>query len=155
MKRLLIIFTIIWSILLPEANSIPSNTDKFLVIANPLELKFLMLEGDLPENQNSEDLYVGGVYSAKFHIQEVLDGDFPHKRLTAKIIAVHKGSLKKDREYILLINKNEHGEYIVVDWRDIKRLACLSKETIVKEEIEGLFDNSVSYLEDDCLVLPQ
>ena len=50
------------------------QADDVLVVAHPKKVEFVMPEGDLPENQNTGNIYVGGVYKTPSHPDHSVPG---------------------------------------------------------------------------------
>jgi len=96
-----------------------------LVIAQPKKVEFVMAEGDLPENQSSGKIYLGGVYKTTIVIQQVLHGVLTQKLITVNLVATSRENLTKARSILVLLSPDRAGEFRAVGWDELRTIACL------------------------------
>jgi hypothetical protein len=103
-----------------------------LVIAQPKKVEFVMAEGDLPENQTSGKIYVGGVYKTTIAIQQVLHGVLAQKLITVNLVATSRENLTKAKSILVLLSPGRAGEFRAVGWDDLRTIACLPNNLTLK-----------------------
>lgn len=112
--------------------SLGAVAEDTLIIAHPKKIEFVMAEGDLPENQNSGKIYVGGVYKTTLGIQHVLHGALSQKEITVNLVATSRENLTKAKSILVLLSPDNSGEYRVVGWDELRSIACLPKTVALK-----------------------
>jgi hypothetical protein len=118
--------------LLLSLGSSDAIAEDTLIVAHPKQIEFVMAEGDLPENQNSGKIYVGGVYKATIGIQHVLQGVLSQKEITVNLVATSRENLTKAKSILVLLSPDNSGGYRVVGWDELRYIACLPKTVALK-----------------------
>jgi len=112
------------------------QADDVLVVAHPKKVEFVMAEGDLPENQNTGNIYVGGVYKTTLAIQEVLHGALTRKSLIVNLVATSKENLSKAKSIVALLVPDKDGTFKVGGWDTPRTIVCLPKPLVIEDELQ-------------------
>jgi hypothetical protein len=113
------------------------QADDVLVVAHPKKVEFVMAEGDLPENQNTGNVYVGGVYKTTLAIQEVLHGGLTQKSLVVNLVATSKENLSKAKSIVVLLVPYKDGTFKVLGWDTSRTIVCLPKRLAIEDGLQN------------------
>jgi hypothetical protein len=113
------------------------QADDVLVLAHPKKVEFVMAEGDLPENQNTGNVYVGGVYKTTLAIQEVLHGVLTQKSLVVNLVATSKENLSKAKSIVVLLVLDKDGTFEVGRWDTPRTIVCLPKRLAIEDGLQN------------------
>jgi hypothetical protein len=113
------------------------QADDVLVVAHPKKVEFVMAEGDLPENQNTGNVYVGGVYKTTLAIQEVLHGVLTQKSLVVNLVATSKENLSKAKSIVVLLVLDKDGTFEVGRWDTPRTIVCLPKRLAIEDGLQN------------------
>jgi hypothetical protein len=113
-----------------------AQADDVLVVAHPKKVEFVMAEGDLPENQNTGNVYVGGVYKTTLAIQEVLHGALTQKSLVVNLVATSKENLSKAKSIVVLLVPDKDGTFRVGGWDTPRTIVCLPKRLAIEDGLQ-------------------
>jgi hypothetical protein len=125
-----------------------------VVIAIPKKVTFLMAEGDLPQNQLDATAYVGGVYSTRLLIREVLEGEVPERWITVNLVATSRENLSKAKELVVMLSRDSDGKLVAKGWDDVHRMACVPANFEMTSEPSGSFPLAVSPIDLRCRFVP-
>jgi len=112
------------------------QADDLLVVAHPKKVEFVMAEGDLPENQNTGNVYVGGVYKTTLAIQEVLHGALKQKSLVVNLVATSKENLSKAKSIVVLLVPDKDGTLRAGGWDTPRTIVCLPKRLAIEAGLQ-------------------
>jgi hypothetical protein len=113
------------------------QADDVLVVAHPKKVEFVRAEGDLPENQNTGNVYVGGVYKTTLAIQEVLHGGLTQKSLVVNLVATSKENLSKAKSIVVLLVPYKDGTFKVLGWDTSRTIVCLPKRLAIEDGLQN------------------
>jgi hypothetical protein len=99
-----------------------------VVIATPVKVKFVMAEADLPQNKSSDSVLVGGVYSTRLLVREVLQGDLSDRTITVDLVATSRENLSKAKSLVVMLRYDSEGNLVAKGWDEIHRVACIPEE---------------------------
>jgi len=113
------------------------QADDVLVVAHPKKVEFVMAEGDLPENQNTGNVYVGGVYKTTLAIQKVLHGVLTQKSLVVNLVATSKENLSNAKSIVVLLVLDKDGTLKVGGWDTPRTIVCLPKRLAIEDGLQN------------------
>jgi hypothetical protein len=113
------------------------QADYVLVVAHPKKVEFVVAESDLPENQNTGNVYVGGVYKTTLAIQEVLHGVLTQKSLVVNLVATSKESLSNAKSIVVLLVLGKDGTFKVGGWDTPRTIVCLPKRLAIEDGLQN------------------
>jgi hypothetical protein len=114
-----------------------AQADDVLVVAHPKKVEFVMAEGDLPENQNTGNVYVGGVYKTTLAIREVLHGGLTQKSLVVNLVATSKENLSNAKSIVVLLVPDKDGTFKVAGWDTPRTIVCLPKRLAIEDWLQN------------------
>lgn len=146
-KHSLPMLGLLLSLSLGASNAMAEDT---LIIAQPKQVKFVMAEGDLPENQNTGKIYLGGVYRTTIVIQHVLHGALSQKVITVNLVATSRENLTKARSILVLLSPDNVGGYRALGWDEVRSLVCLPKNVALRNGLAETLPLELSISSELC-----
>jgi hypothetical protein len=142
---------IAFALVLPlSCGAFPALAEDALVIAQPKKVLFVMAEGDLPENQNTGRIYLGGVYKTTIVIQKVLHGELTTKEVTVDLVATSPKDLSKAKSILVLLSPIGAGGFRAVGWDELRYIACLPRAVALKRGLEEALPIELSTSNERC-----
>ena len=152
MKQIFVLLLLLVGCTGLSANKTSSESREIvLLVGKPIEISFVMLEGDLPENLSDSNIYFGSVYRVRIEIDRVFYGSVDDDVVVLNLIATHLEYLAGAQKLFVLLEKKTTGELSVVGWDKIEQDLCLPQTVIDEYNLTDIFETSYQNGHDRCI----